>query len=131
MTRAALKIALDTNVLLAVLLRLQLDGKANVMISSPVMAEFQKHLKGKFKANAAQIQTAVTALDPFEKHSGSTTLDLQTVPDPDDIAVLHAALSWQASHFVTGDKALWTISPLHGLPIIAPREAFTLLHAAI
>jgi uncharacterized protein len=143
MPRSALRIALDTNVLLAafvarglcadllaLLLRLQLDGKAQVMLSKPVMDEFKRHLKGKFKANPAQIQAALAALEPFELHTGATQLNLQSVPDADDIAVLDAALSWSASHFVTGDKALWPLSPLHSMQIIAPREAFALLHTA-
>jgi uncharacterized protein len=142
------RLALDTNVLLAafiarglcadllaLLLRLQLDGKANSMVSAPVLAEFQKHLQGKFKASAAQIEAAMRALEPFESYAISTSLssaafELQAVPDPDDIPVLHAALGWQASHFLTGDKALWPLSPLHGLQIVSPREAFAMLHAA-
>jgi uncharacterized protein len=143
MPRSALRIALDTNVLLAafvarglcadllaLLLRLQLDGKAQVMLSKPVMDEFKRHLKGKFKANPTQIQAALAALEPFELHAGSTQLNLQSVPDADDIVVLDAALSWPASHFVTGDKALWPLSPLYGMQIITPREAFALLHTA-
>lgn len=45
-------------------------------------------------------------------------------PDPDDVAIVGAALTARADAFVTGDKALLDLSRVEDLPILNPRTAY-------
>jgi predicted nucleic acid-binding protein len=46
------------------------------------------------------------------------------VPDPDDAFIIAAALSADASLFVTGDKALLALESLGRMQIVDPRTIF-------
>jgi predicted nucleic acid-binding protein len=63
--------------------------------------------------------------------AGRCAIEANSIPDPDDVPVLAAALAFHAACVVTGDKALLDPGSVAGMAITAPRKAFeTLLGVA-
>jgi len=136
------RIAVDTNVLLAafvarglcadllaLLIQRQLAGTVRVFGSRQVLAEFRRHLKGKFKATSDEIVDALAAIDGLESAAARAAIDGGAIPDPDDVPILAAALAFEADCFVTGDKALLALGKVAGMSIASPRRLFEALTA--
>lgn len=137
-----MRIALDTNVLLAafvarglcadllaLLIQRQLAGTVHVFVSRQVLAEFRRHLKGKFNAAPGEIAAALAVLETFESGAAKAAIDDSAIPDPDDAPILAAAVAFGAECFVTGDKALLGLGKVADMSIVTARQMFEALAA--
>jgi putative PIN family toxin of toxin-antitoxin system len=50
--------------------------------------------------------------------------NLASIPDPDDVPIIAAALAAEADLFVTGDKPLLALEHIESLQIVSPRTAW-------
>jgi len=122
------RIFLDTNVLASALTTRGLCAELfevvlqshDLLISEAVFRELQRILPEKLGQTEA-ITNGFIALLRTEGQVITAEHPLPNLPDPDDEAILAAALAGNANVFVTGDKALLNLESVEGLPIITPR----------
>jgi len=122
------RIFLDTNVLASALTTRGLCAELfevvlqshDLLISEAVFRELQRILPEKLGQTEA-ITNGFIALLRTEGQVITAEHPLPKLPDPDDEAILAAALAGNANVFVTGDKALLNLESVDGLPIITPR----------
>jgi len=122
------RIFLDTNVLASALTTRGLCAELfevvlqshDLLISEAVFRELQRILPEKLGQTEA-ITNGFIALLRTEGQVITAERSLPKLPDPDDEAILAAALAGNANVFVTGDKALLNLESVEGLPIITPR----------
>jgi len=122
------RIFLDTNVLASALTTRGLCAELfevvlqshDLLISEAVFRELQRILPEKLGQTEA-ITNGFIALLRTEGQVITAEHPLRNLPDPDDEAILAAALAGNANVFVTGDKALLNLESVEGLPIITPR----------
>jgi putative PIN family toxin of toxin-antitoxin system len=132
-----MKVLFDTNIwvsalmtrgLCADLLRLMLRRHGNagfdLLMCEAVRVETLCILRDKFKATPADIENASTAMMLARDVGESEWQAPKGFPDPDDVAIVGAALGAQADWFVTGDKALLDLGAIEGMAFLAPREAY-------
>ena len=123
-----MRIFLDTNVLASALTTRGLCAELfevvlqshDLLISEAVFRELQRILPEKLGQTEA-ITNGFVALLRTEGQVITAEHPLRNLPDPDDEAILAAALAGNANVFVTGDKALLNLESVGGLPIITPR----------
>jgi len=122
------RIFLDTNVLASALTTRGLCAELfevvlqshDLLISDAVFRELQRILPEKLGQTEA-ITNGFIALLRAEGQVITAEHSLPKPPDPDDEAILAAALAGNANVFVTGDKTLLNLESVEGLPIITPR----------
>ena len=123
-----MRIFLDTNVLASALTTRGLCAELfevvlqshDLLISEAVFRELQRILPEK-PGQTEAITNGFIALLRTEGQVITAKHSLSKLPDPDDEAILAAALAGNANVFVTGDKALLNLESVDGLPIITPR----------
>lgn len=123
-----MRIFLDTNVLASALTTRGLCAELfevvlqshDLLISEAVFRELQRILPEKLGQTEA-ITNGFIALLRAEGQVITAEHSFPKLPDPDDEAILAAALAGNANVFVTGDKALLNLESVEGLPIITPR----------
>ena len=123
-----MRIFLDTNVLASALTTRGLCAELfevvlqshDLLISEAVFRELQRILPEKPGQTEAITNGFITLLRT-EGQVITAEHPLPKLPDPDDEAILAAALAGNANVFVTGDKALLNLESVDGLPIITPR----------
>lgn len=116
---------LDTNVLLSAILvpracRDLLKGRALAhewFTSQALVDELAEKLSGKLKLDPAR-----TPLFLVYRRRASLVLGQQVCRDPDDDAVLSAALAARADVIITGDKDLLVLHMFEGIRIRSPRQ---------
>ena len=123
-----MRIFLDTNVLASALTTRGLCAELfevvlqshDLLTAEAVFKELQRILPEKLGQTEA-ITNGFIALLRAEGQVITAEHPLPKLPDPDDEAILAAALAGNANVFVTGDKALLNLESVEGLPIITPR----------
>ena len=123
-----MRIFLDTNVLASALTTRGLCAELfevvlqshDLLISEAVFRELQRILPEKL-GQTEVITNGFIALLRTEGLVITAEHPLPKLPDPDDEAIIAAALAGNANVFVTGDKALLNLESVEGLPIITPR----------
>ena len=123
-----MRIFLDTNVLASALTTRGLCAELfevvlqshDLLISEAVFRELQRILPEKL-GQTEVITNGFIALLRTEGQVITAEHPLPKLPDPDDEAIIAAALAGNANVFVTGDKALLNLESVEGLPIITPR----------
>lgn len=126
-----MKAFLDTNVVLAAFLtqgvchglfQRAIAGEIEIVVSEQVLAEAEKHLRGKFHVSAAECAKTLSLVRATSQVVPIPAAPPKTSRDPDDNAILAAAVAAGVSHLVTGDKDLLVLDPPKGLRILKPAE---------
>lgn len=132
-----MRVLLDSNVwmsgfathgLCADLIRLALRrhglGDSTLLLCEAVRVETLRILREKFGASENDLDPVRTAMAWAEDVAAAAWDPPEGFPDPDDAAIVGAALAAGAELFVTGDKALLALTEIDGLPIVSPRAAY-------
>jgi putative PIN family toxin of toxin-antitoxin system len=129
-----LRFVLDTNVIVSALLLMDspsrealdraFDG-GKVLLSTPVLAEIHDVLsRPKFRKYISE-DNARQFLASFVRKTEWVEIAeaIQACRDPSDDKFLELAVSGHATHIVSGDKDLISLSPFRGIDIVCP-DAF-------
>ncbi len=127
-----MKVVLDTNVLLAAIATRGLCDLVltecllhhEMIISTPILAEFNRHLTGKFKMSATLAGDIITFTREHSRMVEPTEIPSDACRDSVDLMVLGTAVAGGAIFIVTGDKDLLIIQNFQGIAIITPREFY-------
>ncbi len=126
-----MKAFLDTNVILAAfvtqgvshgLFQRVVAGEIEAVVSEQVLAETEKHLRRKFHVPDAECARTLALIRgscevvPVPPHPPKVSRD------PDDDAILAAAIAARATHLVSGDKDLLVLDGTDGVRILPPAE---------
>ncbi|UZR29629.1 putative toxin-antitoxin system toxin component, PIN family [Methylococcus mesophilus] len=131
-----MKIFVDTNVwlsgrfrpgLCAELLEALVEMDAVILLDERVFGEFRRIARDKLKVDGDTVARAELFFRQYAVVVPAAGQPAAGIPDSDDAWIIAAALSAGADWFVTGDKALLALGEIEGLPVIAPREAYTRL----
>jgi predicted nucleic acid-binding protein len=98
----------------------------DLVLSEPMLAELRKNLAKKFRVPAELITETETALRVQATVVGAPETPLEAPIDPDDALVLGAIVG-HADVFVTGDAKLLALEKRAPLPVVSPRQFWTLL----
>ncbi len=125
------RVVLGTNVLVsgilfeggneAKILQLVANGDIEVFISPDILAEFLDVLsRPKFRLTEEEVSTAFSFLLAIAKLAIPLRPVRAQLRDPDDLKLLACAAEAKATHIVTGDKDLLTISKSNRATILTP-----------
>lgn len=131
------RVFLDTNVLISATLGHGLCADLfdiivqdhQLVLGEPVIDEFERILRDKFKIPASLRQELVIRLKSEAEMIAATGELPITSPDPNDIDVLQSAQSAHVHWLATGDKPLLRLKHLGELPIVSPRQLWDLLES--
>jgi putative PIN family toxin of toxin-antitoxin system len=107
-----------------------LERRFTVLCSEQVMNELERALSQPFFAKRISSEDRATYVELVRREAISVApqIDLRGVAsDPDDDAVLAAALAGGARYLVTGDRALRDVGTFQGVEIVTARELLELL----
>lgn len=125
-----MKVFLDTNVLAAAfatrglcsdLMREVLENH-ELVCSLEILTELKRILIKKFKLPPRQTEEILDLIHSCSQFSEPSAGKSYKIADSDDIIHISAAENGACSVFVTGDKELWSISPVGHMLICSPRE---------
>ena len=130
-----MRVFLDTNVLASALatrglcadLLQSVLAEHELIVGMPVLEELEDVLPRKFRLPAEIVKGFLSLL----KREG--TLVKGAVPvqlnlrDADDERILANALAGSTDVFVTGDRELLSLKKVEGMPIVSPRDMWTIL----
>ncbi len=130
-------VVFDTNILLSALfsqkgspfrcLALAKMGQFESVICREILDEFTEKLLVKFKFSEEKAQIAIEEVKGFSRLV-SISGKLKAVPnDPDDDMVIECAIIGKATHIVTGDKHLLSLSSYQDISIVRASEFLLLL----
>ncbi len=127
-----MRVVLDTNVLLAAFAAHGLCEALvavcfqshEVILSEHILAELDKHLKGKLKMPADQRRDIENLLREQARVVEPATIPVKVCADPDDLPVLGTAVTGLADALVTGDAELLGLKEVQGVPILSPRAFY-------
>ena len=128
-----MRVVFDTNVLISALvygglprelLTRVFRGEITLVSSAVLMDELEEVLVARFGHDPSLARTVRAEIELLAELVGASDL-APVARDPDDDAVLAAAIAGDASAIVTGDRDLITLGEHHGIRIVTPRE-FTL-----
>ena len=92
------------------------------IVSEQILSETEDVLLHRFGVPADAVAEILTLLRRQEIASLPTPLPDIVIRDPDDLAVIAAAIESHADFLVTGDKDILSLAPLEQVRISTPRE---------
>ena len=127
-----MRVVLDTNVLLSaaffsgvcdkLLVHCLLTPDMELILSQHILDEFMKHGTGKLRGSPDRLEVFAAELRQHAQWVEPAAVAADVFEDPDDLPVLGTAVAGQATHLVTGDKALLTLGNYQGVAILSPRD---------
>jgi uncharacterized protein len=127
----------DTNILLSALLStngnpfrclaLAKIGQVESVTCQEILDEFAEKLLVKFKFSEEMTQLAVKEVRDFSRLVGISGTFKAVPDDPDDDMVVECAVVGNATHIVTGDKHLLSLTNHQSIAIVKPSEFVALL----
>ena len=132
-----MRVFLDTNVLAAGfgtrglcsdLIRETLENH-ELITSLEILAELKRILRKKFKVPAEQVEEVLDLIHSCGQISEPNPQATYDISDQDDVPHLSAAETAQCEFFVTGDKELWSVSPVGTMQVLSPREFWKAMQA--
>jgi putative PIN family toxin of toxin-antitoxin system len=124
------RVVFDTNVLISALvygglprelLTRAFRGEITLVTSTVLLNELEEVLVARFAHDPSLARTVRAEIELLAEVADA--LDLPGVArDPDDDAVLAAAIAGEASAIVTGDRDLLVLGDHHGIHIVTPRD---------
>jgi putative PIN family toxin of toxin-antitoxin system len=123
------RVVLDTNVLLAALAAHGLCeavleaclASHEIVLSQHILGELRRHLRGKFKVPARQVDAILAFLREQAAVVSPAKVEAGACRDRTDLAVLGTALAAEADCLVTGDRDLLALKTFQGIPLLSPR----------
>ena len=133
-----MRVFLDTNVLASALTARGLCAELfevvlqshDLLTSESVLLELDRILPEKLGQSKAVTRGFVTLLRTHAIMTAGKHLRF-SIPDPDDVPIIAAAIAGQADIFVTGDKALLGLQSVGQLPIVSPRGLWEILASEV
>lgn len=125
-----MKVFLDTNVLAAGfatrglcsdLIRDVLENH-EFITSLEILAELKRILTKKFKMPDEDVKNIFDFVHSSASIAEPDAKASYEITDLDDIPHLSAAENSQCKFFVTGDKELWSVSPIGAMRVLSPRD---------
>lgn len=125
-----MKVVCDTNVLISgivfggncrAILQMISTGRLNACMSATLLAELDDVLRRpKFGMDSHEVTATLELVQhTFDWISPSEKLSVID-DDPDDNAVLEAAIEYRAQKIVSGDDHLLALKSFRGIPILSP-----------
>ena len=125
-----MRVVFDTNVLISALvygglprelLTLVFRGEITLITSTALMNELEDVLVIRFAHDPSLARTVRAEIELVAEVVAASDL-APVARDPDDDAVLAAAIAGEASAIVTGDRDLLVLGDHHGIRIVTPRD---------
>ena len=132
-----MKVFLDTNVLAAGfatrglcsdLIREVLENH-ELITSLELLVELKRILTRKFKVPTEQVEEVLDLVHASSMIAEPDAQAAYEITDSDDIPHLSAAETAQCEFFVTGDKELWSLSPIGAMRVLSPRDFWKAIQA--
>jgi putative PIN family toxin of toxin-antitoxin system len=132
------KVFFDTNVLASALATRGLCAdvlretlaRHQLQTSRLVLEELRRVLRDKFRVPPALVEKNLRFLRESATLAESSGRPKPNKIDPDDAAILSAALACGSDVFVTGDQELVRLKTLGGMPILTPRAFWETVRGA-
>jgi putative PIN family toxin of toxin-antitoxin system len=125
-----MKVFLDTNVLAAGfatrglcsdIIRETFENH-ELITSLEILSELNRILRNKFKVPAEQVEEVLKLIHSCGQISEPNYQASYEIADKDDVPHLSAAETAECEYFVTGDKELWSVSPIGTMQVLSPRD---------
>ena|GEM_PF-512870 len=116
--------------LIRLLLRRHGHGHVALLVSKDVRDETLRILRDKLGASENELWSVRDAMAWAECVSPADWQPPSGFPDPEDVAIVGAAIAADADLFVTGDRALIEMDSIQGLALVPPRTAYERLRQA-
>ena len=132
-----MKVFLDTNVLAAGfatrglcsdLIREVLENH-ELITSLEILVELKHVLTKKFKVPSEQVEEVLDLVHTSSRIAEPDTRAAYQITDLDDVPHLSAAKTAKCDFFVTGDKELWSVSPIGAMQVLSPRDFWKAMQA--
>ena len=130
-----MRVFLDTNVLISALatrglcadLYERLATEHEIVIGEPVVLEVLDILQRKFKASSDLLVKIEAQLRLLKIIAAQTIAPVLPITDKEDPWIIACALHAKVDCFVTGDVELLNLKSIDKLPVISPRECWSML----
>lgn len=127
-----MRIVVDTNVFVSgiffggppgAILEAWQKGQIQLVVSLEILTEYERvaaELAAKYPG--VDIEPILSLIALGAEIFDCPALPMQVCPDPDDDKFLACAITSDAGHIVSGDRALLSVSGYGGVKVIRPRE---------
>lgn len=127
-----MRILFDTNVLFAAfatqglcnLLFMHCLEQQSIITTDYILSELERRLRSKIKLPPAEMRRVLRYLRAGLVLVDAVEVDARVCRDPNDAAILGAALGGAAQILVTGDKDLLVLKTFENIPIVSPRTLY-------